>query len=173
MSNKFSLLAMAVMMLMAFGGFAAAQSPQSVSNGERPGPAAPPPELLRELALSPEQIEAIKRINRERRPAHQDARARFLDAERALNIAIYSDSLNEAEFRTRLGEFQQAQAELARVKFSSELAIRKILTPNQLMRFRELRRQFAESRDFVGPGGRGRGGRPGLRRIRPNGRPFN
>src|SRR6185437_14226405 len=45
--------------------------------------------------------------------------------------------------KARLNELQQAQAEVARIRFTNELAIRKILTPEQLGRFRDLRREFA------------------------------
>jgi Spy/CpxP family protein refolding chaperone len=66
-----------------------------------------------------------------------------------------------------LKEFQAAQTHVARLRFESELAIRKVLTPEQLTRFRELRRAFGENRDNLrrgrrGPGNPG-GGRRGLK----------
>lgn len=112
-------------------------------------PGEPPdrPDLLRELGLQPEQIQALRRINQERKPIENAARQRFQDATRALNLAIYADEVDESAYRTSLIEYQSAQAELARIKFSNELAVRRLLTPAQLMKFRELRRRFAEARE--------------------------
>lgn len=100
------------------------------------------PNLLAELNLSPQQIQQIRRMNQERRPRVMEARRRMGDAARNLDLAIYSDSVNDAEFQTRLKEFQAAEAELSRLRFESELAVRKVLTSEQLVRFLELRRQF-------------------------------
>jgi Spy/CpxP family protein refolding chaperone len=62
-------------------------------------------------------------------------------------MAIYADTVSDADFQTSLTEFRAAQSEMARLRFESELAVRKILTPEQLVRFRELRRKFAEERE--------------------------
>lgn len=123
------------------------------------------PNLLATLGLTPDQIQQIKQINRERRPQVQEAVRRLREANRALDAAVYSDIVNESEFQTRLSEFQAAQTEVARLRFESELAIRKILTPDQIVRFRELRRKFAEARDKIRPDG-GRATQPGNGRLR-------
>jgi Spy/CpxP family protein refolding chaperone len=97
-----------------------------------------------------------------------DAAARRLrEANRSLDEAIYSDDVNEADFQARLKEFQAAQAEIARLRFESELGVRKILSPEQLFRFREIRRRFAERR--IGP--RRQQDVPNERRMRRLGRP--
>ena len=127
-------------------------------NAQDPRPAGPPPEarfaaqgeqrpnLLQELGLTAEQVQALQKLKAELKPTEQSARRRFQEANLALNMAIYADTVEEAEFQARLNEFQAAQAELARLKFTNELAVRRILTPAQLMKFRELRRRFAEQR---------------------------
>lgn len=133
----------------------------SVSAQDQPPPDAPkaqfdrlPPEdrrpnLLRELGLSPDQIHQIRRLNQERKPLMEQAVRRLREANRNLDVAIYADSVNDDDVSARLKEFQIAQAEVAKLRFSSELNVRKILTPDQLVRFRELRRRFAEARqDF-------------------------
>ena len=104
------------------------------------------PNLLAELGLSREQIQQIRRMNQERRPFMQEAQRRMRDANRNLDMAIYGDAVSDAEFQARLKEFHSAQAELARLRFEGELSVRKVLTPEQLIRFRELRRRFAEAR---------------------------
>jgi Spy/CpxP family protein refolding chaperone len=84
------------------------------------------------------------------------------EAMRNLDMAIYADNVTDAEFQNRLKEFQSAEAELARLRFESELAVRKVLTPEQLVKFRDLRRQFAEMRRNRDNRMQRRGGRPGF-----------
>lgn len=132
----------------------------------QPGqPAEQRPNLLRELGLSREQIQAVRQINQERKPVEQAARRRFQEAQRSLNMAIYGDNVNDADVKTKLAEFQAAQADLAKIKFTNELAVRKLLTPDQLVKFRDLRRQFAEARQNMQKGPDQPVGRP-LRRMR-------
>jgi Spy/CpxP family protein refolding chaperone len=102
--------------------------------------------MLRELGLSREQIEQIRQVNLERKPLMDEAQRRSRAANRALDEAIYADQLNEAEVEVRLKEAQLAQGELARIRYMNELSVRRILTPEQLTRFRELRRRFDEVR---------------------------
>lgn len=113
--------------------------------------------LFRELGLSRDQMQQIRRYNVERRPQMEAAQRQFRDANRRLDEAIYADQLNEAEVEERIKAVQRAQSELISLRSSNELSLRKILTPGQLTRFRRLRQRFNESgpgRDrqaFVGP----------------------
>ncbi len=111
---------------------------------DRPG--ARRPNLLAELGLSREQIRQIREINRGRRPAMQEAQIRMREATRNLDVAIYGNVVSETDFQLRLTEFHAAQAKLARLRFESELAVRKVLTPDQLVRFRDLRHRLVEGR---------------------------
>ena len=104
------------------------------------------PNLLAELGLSPEQVQQIRRMNQERRPAMMQAQRRMRLANRDLDQAIYADNFSEADFQARLKEFQAAQADMARLRFESEMSVRKVLTPEQLVKFRGLRAQFADRR---------------------------
>lgn len=101
------------------------------------------PNILRELGLTQEQFQQIRRINQGRKPEMDRAALRLRMANRALDDTIYADNLDEAVFHTRLKELQAAQAEMARLRFTGELGVRKILTSEQLARFRDLRRRFA------------------------------
>lgn len=143
-------------------------APQDVRAGQ-PGDAKP--DLMLELGLSREQIQSIRRLNADRKPVEQEARRRFQDANRELNLAIYGDTTNDEDVQVRLKEFQAAQAELARIKFSNELAMRKLLTPEQLVRFRELRRRFAEVRQSIEKRRGDPNGQPGFRRLRRGNQP--
>lgn len=105
--------------------------------------------FLRELGLSSDQIREIRLLNagiRERREAAQE---RLRNAIRSLDQAIYADEVDESLIETRMVEMQTAQAEIARINFENELAVRKILTPEQLTKFRELRRRANQMRDEI------------------------
>jgi Spy/CpxP family protein refolding chaperone len=102
------------------------------------------PNLLRILGLSPSQAQQIRRINQQRKPQMEAAQNRLHAANQALDAAIYADQVDQEMFQTRLKEQQQAQADLARLRFTSELAVRMVLTPDQIARFRDLRQRFAQ-----------------------------
>ena len=104
------------------------------------------PNLLAELGLSPEQVQQIRKMNQERRPAMMQAQRRMRLANRDLDLAIYTDNFSDADYQARLKEFQAAQAEMNRLRFESELSVRKVLTPEQLIKFREIREQYAGRR---------------------------
>ena len=101
------------------------------------------PNLMQQLGLSPDQLRQIREINQQRKPEIDAAQSRVRAANQALDAAIYSDNPDENDVKARLNELQQAQAEVARIRFTNEFAIRRILTPEQLGHFRELRRQYA------------------------------
>ncbi len=125
-------------------------------------------DLLRELNLSRDQLLQIRRINSTRKPLMETAQGKLRMANRFLDEAIYSDQMNEQDFQDRLKAFQQAQAEVARIRFTNELAVRKILTPEQLSRFRNMRRKFEERRSG-GPAAQNVNNR--VAPFRPNMRP--
>lgn len=104
---------------------------------------------LRQLGLSPEQIRQIRMLNAERRPLMEAAQQRFRRANRALDEAVYADQVNESDVQSRLQEAQLAQAEVVKVRFMNELAVRRILTQDQLVRFRELRQRFEQTRQTI------------------------
>lgn len=103
--------------------------------------------VLRQLGLSPEQVQQIRRATVARKPQMDAAQTRLREANRSLDEAIYADVVDEVVFRERLKEAQLAQAEVAKIRFMSELAVRRILTPDQLVRFRELRERFEKARE--------------------------
>ncbi|MEO5859475.1 MAG: periplasmic heavy metal sensor [Pyrinomonadaceae bacterium] len=105
------------------------------------------PNLLENLGLSKDQIRQIRIMNRDRKPLMEAAQYRLREANQALDMSIYGDALDENAVQTSLRQFQQAQAEVSRIRFQSELDLRKILTPEQLVRFRGLRARVAEARE--------------------------
>jgi Spy/CpxP family protein refolding chaperone len=105
------------------------------------------PNLLENLGLSQDQIRQIRIMNRDRKPLMESAQQRLRESNRALDEAIYGDKLDESEIQARLAAFQAAQAEVARIRFQSEVELRKILTPEQLAKFRQLRIRLARARE--------------------------
>ncbi|MEO8649475.1 MAG: periplasmic heavy metal sensor [Acidobacteriota bacterium] len=134
------------------------------------GPAEGRPDLFSQLGLSPEQIGQIRRINADRKPVMQEAQRRMREANRALDVAIYADAVNEGAVQTRLAEFQGAQAAVVKERFTSELLVRKVLTLEQLVKFREIRSRFTQARENLQKQQRERRRRPGpgARRQPPN-----
>jgi Spy/CpxP family protein refolding chaperone len=123
------------------------------------------PNLLEALGLSHEQVRQIRSMNRERKPLMEAAQHRLRETNLALDMAVYRDDLDEADVKAKLKDFQDAQAEVARIRFQSELSLRKILTLEQLVKFRGLRARAAENGRKFKRRGEGFEGRP-LKRIR-------
>ncbi len=100
------------------------------------------PNLLRELGLTDVQIRQLRTINAENRPRLKAAQEKMRNAKRALDEAIYADAVDNADIELKLREFTAAQVEINRIRAMTELAVRNVLTPAQLTRFRELRANF-------------------------------
>ena len=139
---------------LALGVSALAQDGPPPSQERRP-PNDERPDLIRQLGLSPEQVQQFLRLNQQQRPIMGEAQKKMREANRDLDMAIYADEVSDDVVFARVRAFQTAQAEVNLLRFRHELAIRKILTHEQLVRFREMRRRFAESRqnqrDDMGP----------------------
>lgn len=102
--------------------------------------------IRRALNLSDEQMLRIREINRSTRPKMAEAEKRLRFARRELDQAIYADELEEPQLHDKVRAVVEAQAEITKIRASSEVAVRSVLTPEQLVRFRELRKRFAHQR---------------------------
>lgn len=133
-----------VLFLLSFAGIIAAQDIED----EPP----PPPErrkqerpnLMRELDLTREQVQQIREINQANRQELRDAQHKIGETRRNLDQAIYAEKADDANVQIKLREFQDAQSEAARLRADIEFQIRKVLTPEQLIRFREIRQNFEQ-----------------------------
>lgn len=126
-------------------------------NAQSEGPAAPPIEaeqnrpnqggdLLRDLSLTPEQLVKIRMIRQQHQEERQFAAERLRNALRALDQAIYVEDASEAVIEERAREVAAAQAATIRLRALTELNIRRVLTPEQLDRLREIRQRQAGQR---------------------------
>ncbi|MCS6873812.1 MAG: Spy/CpxP family protein refolding chaperone [Pyrinomonadaceae bacterium] len=104
-------------------------------------PPAPTFKLLKELDLSPDQIRKIREINQRIRPQIRKAQEKLQKANLDLDEAIYSDTPNENLIEERIKRVQEAQAELIKLRIRTEFEFRKILTPEQLEKFRQIRKE--------------------------------
>jgi len=102
------------------------------------------PNLLTELDLSQSQIQQIRRINADKKPLMREAQQKIREANLSLDQAIYADDADETEIQARLKAVQLAQAEVTKIRSSTEYAVRKVLNPIQLVKFREIRQRFME-----------------------------
>ncbi len=102
---------------------------------------------LRQLGLNRDQLQRIRVLNQERKPLMDAAQQRLRQANRSLDEIIYSDSPSDADLQARLRDFQAAQAEVAKIRFMHEFGVRRILNPEQLTKFRNLRQRFDNARE--------------------------
>lgn len=120
-------------------------------NNEPPAPNVkqiqPRPNLLRELGLTREQLQAVRQIYANNKDQVATAQRNHRLAQKTLDEAIYADNLSESEVQKLITELQNAHAEMIKIRASTELEVRKILTPEQLVRFRELRIRFGKMRE--------------------------
>jgi Spy/CpxP family protein refolding chaperone len=99
------------------------------------------------LNLSPEQIQKIRLINAELKDQRQTANQRLRLVRRALTEAIESSTPNEALIDQRSREVAEAQATTIRLNSLTEARILQVLTPEQRVRLREMRRNQAMRRE--------------------------
>ena len=107
------------------------------------------PNLMAQLGLTQDQIKQIRRINQERKQQTRAAQDRLREANRNLDQAIYADVADDVEIQTRIKEVQAAHAEVIKIRSLTELAVRRILTPEQLAKFRDVRQKFMEKKEDV------------------------
>jgi Spy/CpxP family protein refolding chaperone len=108
---------------------------------------APPPRrpnLLQELGLNKNQLQQLRQINREWNPRRQQAQRDFQEAKRELDEAIYLPNVDENLIDQRKEAVKRAHDELINTQTTMQTMIRRILTNQQLAKFRQLREQFAQ-----------------------------
>ena len=124
--------------------------------------------IFRQLGLSQEQIQQIRRINQETRPRRRQAALHLRETKKDLDAAIYADVLDEKNVQTRLKTFLVAQAEVVKLNRRNEIAVRNVLTLKQISKFRKLRRTHAKNQRKRQQMRRKRNGIRPQRRVRQN-----
>lgn len=140
-------LAASATLLFAAGLEARAQVAQDEPRAQPQEGAAPPARprdvasLLRLLNLTPEQVEQLRALRQQHQLEARPLMRRLNQARRALDEAIFADELNEDLIRARAREAAEAQAAVLRLNTLAEVRVRRVLTAEQLQRFRDLRRE--------------------------------
>ncbi|MFN2597086.1 MAG: Spy/CpxP family protein refolding chaperone, partial [Pyrinomonadaceae bacterium] len=97
-------------------------------------------ELMRSLNLTPEQRAQIARIRQETEEQARQINQRLRRARRALDEAIYANA-DESVVGARTRDVADAEAARVKMRADAELKLRRVLTPEQMATFREMRRQ--------------------------------
>ncbi|MDT7687451.1 MAG: periplasmic protein CpxP/Spy [Acidobacteriota bacterium] len=143
--NPLAAYGLAILLLLITSGAARAQGQepqptqqeQSVQSQEgKPGN-----NLMQRLNLTPEQRAQLREIRMQNEPETRELSRRVRLARRALDEAIYADAANESLIEQRAHALSDAQAALVRLRAATELKVRRVLTPEQLQSFRDLRIQ--------------------------------
>ena len=113
-------------------------APQGQADARPPNPDG---DLVRQLSLTPDQIEKIKAIREQNREVRRQIVQRIRAAQIALDRAIYVENADEGMVEQRARELAEAQAAQVRLQAMSALRIRRILTPEQLETFRAMRQR--------------------------------
>ncbi len=147
-NSKLSIFTYIVFLTIAVVIFPILSNAQTVGDNQVPvsNAAQSKPNLIRMLNLSPDQIAQVRSINKEMGVLMAQAAKRLREAKIALDQAIYSDVPDENNVEIRLAEFSQAQADVAKTRAIIEFRIRKVLTQEQLTKFRDLRAELAEKK---------------------------
>lgn len=96
---------------------------------------------IRQLNLSPEQREQIRSIRQQTNGERAAINQRVGAANRALEAALDSDNPDEAAVEQRMKDLAAAQADAMRMRISTEVKIRRVLTVEQRAILRTLRQE--------------------------------
>jgi Spy/CpxP family protein refolding chaperone len=195
MKNSISSILLLFTFLVFAGAVSAQDNPPPPQEGDRmppPGMQQGPPrqeddrgEILRQLNLTQDQFKAIRKLLGDNGPLVRDAQRDFREAQEALDEAIYADTVDDALVQSLTKRSADAQATLMKLRTINEFAIRRILSPEQVTRFRELRKQQMQMRQerqkmqkMNGDGPKrmrpmGQPGQPGQPGMQPPGQPIN
>lgn len=130
--------ALALLLLCASHAFAQNATQQQPSE-EAPAADAASASLLSQLNLTAAQVTQMREIREQSVPRARELTRRLNQARRALDESIYSDAADESLVEQRAREVAEAQAALVRLRAQTELRVRRVLTPEQLQTFRDLR----------------------------------
>jgi Spy/CpxP family protein refolding chaperone len=134
---------LALLVLLPPGATARAQEQEEPQARQQATPQQPARalKLMQRLNLSREQRQQLREIRKLSEPEMRAHTRRVRLARRALDEAIYADSIDDALVEQRARELSAAQASLVRLRAATELKIRRVLTDEQLRLFRDLRQQ--------------------------------
>ncbi len=116
------------------------------AQAEQPRPGDSDFQMLPALNLTDEQRTQLVAIAQQHQQDLAAAQIRLRQARRALNQAIYSENPEQSIVNERARDVATAQESVIRLNAQTEFKVRQVLTPEQLKRFRQLRRRQREER---------------------------
>lgn len=102
---------------------------------------------IRELNLTPEQREQIRLIRESNREERAAINQRVRESNRALEEALDADNPDQSILEQRIQAVSLAQAEAMRMRIKTEVMIRNVLTNEQRIMLKEMRRNVHQLRD--------------------------
>jgi Spy/CpxP family protein refolding chaperone len=120
----------------------------AISAAAQDSPMPPPADAIQQLNLTPEQRQQIRRLTQETRDERQATNLRLREANRALDVALDADPIDENLIEQRINDVAAAQAAQIRMRVRMELRIRRLLNSEQLATLRRLHLQL---RDVINP----------------------
>jgi len=103
--------------------------------------------LVRRLNLSPEQVVQLREIRRQSTSERQIIVANLRRAQRELEAEIFSEETSEIDVEARARLVSELQAKATLLRATTELKIRRLLTPQQLGALREMRERGRARRE--------------------------
>ena len=95
---------------------------------------------VRHLNLTPEQREQIRTIREQNRTERAAVNQHVRDTNKALEEALDSDAPDQSLIEQRIQEVSVAQAAAMRIRIMTEVKIRQVLTAEQRLMLKEMRR---------------------------------
>jgi periplasmic protein CpxP/Spy len=97
--------------------------------------------LKNELGLSDEQLEKVKEIRKSGRDEMKADRSEFKKLKNDFHAAMKNSNASKEELTTKFEAFQKARDEFQRNRFQMMLKMREILSPEQLEKFRAMKKE--------------------------------
>jgi periplasmic protein CpxP/Spy len=116
-----------------------------VSNGELKIPAGGVGNLVKELNLSPDQIQRLQQVRKNSQGKTKERRQALRTAKQELTQLLQGNASSD-QIRQKRQQVQSLQQEVADSNFENTLAIREILTPEQRVKLQQLLQQRRQNR---------------------------
>jgi periplasmic protein CpxP/Spy len=102
--------------------------------------------LVKELNLSPEQVQRLQKLRADSHGKNKERRQALLAAKQDLSQLLGSNAPAD-QIRQKRQQVQSLQREIADTNFENTLAIREILKPEQRVKLQQLMEQRRRDRD--------------------------
>lgn len=115
------------------------------------GPGGPGPRLKEELGLSEAQETQIRKLHLDQRKAQIRRRADLEVARLELHDLLAADTVDEKAVQAKVQQIADLEAANLRARVDTQLAMRKVLTPEQQKKFKELHQRRPRGPRGEGP----------------------